>query len=509
MMKYSFTAAFLFSLLVLRPVFADDQKPLTEADYYPMITLPLPEDVVLEVGGLEFLDKEKTKLAAATRRGEVWLIENAYAKEPVLEDSPEAESNAANVVKYKRMLFGLHEPLGLLRRPDGIYTAQRSELTRLNDNNGDDLFDAIETICNDWQISGSYHEYAFGPEIGPDGKFWITLNRPFGGEPEGKAHWRGWCMSVDKDGVMKPVCTGLRSPAGIGANSVGDMFYTDNQGDWVPSCKLAHLKPGSYHGNPLALPSMKLPLSNIKDVGESPNGVPLAEAVDLMPKLTLPAVWFPYPQMGKSSSDILLDDTSGKFGPFNGQLFIGDQSTSIITRVVLEKVDGEYQGACIPFRKGFQCGVMRLCWGNDGSLFAGQTNRGWGSSGGKPYGLQRLVWNGQKPFEMHELHAKKDGFEITFTEPVDAKTAGEIASWSAKCWTYKHHSGYGCPPQDTHDIAIESAKVASDGKSVRITLAEMPRAYVIEIHPQGVKSTKGVNVLHPVAYYTLNRIPKS
>jgi hypothetical protein len=40
-----------------------------------------------------------------------------------------------------------------------------------------------------------------------------------------------------------------------------------------------------------------------------------------------------------------------------------------------------------------------MCWGKDGSMFAGQTNRGWGSAGGKPYGLQRLVWSGKVPFD--------------------------------------------------------------------------------------------------------------
>jgi hypothetical protein len=92
-------------------------------------------------------------------------------------------------------------------------------------------------------------------------------------------------------------------------------------------------------------------------------------------------------------------------------------------RMSLEKVNGKYQGACYPFREGFQSGTVRARWGNDGSIFVGMTSRGWGSTGKDLYGLQRLVWNGRLPFEMKTISARPDGFEIEFTQPVDAKTA--------------------------------------------------------------------------------------
>lgn len=192
MVKQSRTLFGLLGLLLMLGTItllpaAQKKKQMTEDDYYRMETFELPKDMVLEVGGLEWLDEDKTRLLACTRRGEIWVIDNPYDVEKA---------------KYKRMLFGLHEPLGMLRRPDGIYLAQRAELTRIRDSDKDDLIDEVETICNDWQISGSYHEYAFGPKLDPDGNMWITLNRPFGGEPEGKAAWRGWAMKIDKNGKM-------------------------------------------------------------------------------------------------------------------------------------------------------------------------------------------------------------------------------------------------------------------------------------------------------------------
>ena len=149
-----------------------------------------------------------------------------------------------------------------------------------------------------------------------------------------------------------------------------------------------------------------------------------------MPQLTPPCIWFPYGRMGQSASEPRWDTTGGKFGPFAGQCFVGDQTKSIVMRVYLEKINGRYQGACFPFRSGFECGVNRLVFGPDGSLYVGMTNRGWGSLGGKPYGLQRLVYTGVLPFEIHEMKLTKDGFDLTFTKPLDAATAEKLESYS-------------------------------------------------------------------------------
>ncbi|MCH2149145.1 MAG: hypothetical protein MK095_06890, partial [Phycisphaerales bacterium] len=137
-----------------------------------------PEQVSLEVGGMASLDDGT--LLVCTRRGEVWAIQEPYSDEP----------------EYVLYADGLHEPLGLLPHDGWIYTAQRGELSRMRDVDGDHRMDELETVCDDWEISGNYHEYAFGPRIDSDGNFWVTLNKPFGSEPFGKAHWRGWAARI-------------------------------------------------------------------------------------------------------------------------------------------------------------------------------------------------------------------------------------------------------------------------------------------------------------------------
>src|SRR5690606_11158774 len=104
----------------------------------------------------------------------------------------------------------------------------------------------------------------------------------------------------------------------------------------------------------------------------------------------------PY-SLSRSASEPVWDTTGGKFGPFAGQCFVGELTNSLIMRVQLEEVKGRTQGACFEFRRGFASGVNRLEFAPDGSLFVAQTNRGWGSVGGQPHALQRLVYTGQVP----------------------------------------------------------------------------------------------------------------
>jgi len=210
--------------------------------------------------------------------------------------------------------------------------------------------------------------------------------------------------------------------------------------------------------------------------------------------------------MGKSISEPVWDTTGGKFGPFAGQCFVGDQTKSNVMRVHLEKVNGRWQGACFPFRSGFDCGVNRLAFAPDGSLFAGMTSRGWGSVGGKPYGLQRLIWTGEVPFEIHSMSLLPDGFELTFTKPVDAKTASEAAAYAVQSHTYHYWSTYGSPEVDRRAHEVRKVEVDAGGRKVRLTVGGLAVGRVYALQLSGVKSREGESVLHPEAYYTLNQL---
>lgn len=129
---------------------------------------------------------------------------------------------------------------------------------------------------------------------------------------------------------------------------------------------------------------------------------------------------------------MLVDRKEGKFGPFDGQVYIGHQGQSEIMCVVFEKVDGQYQGVTFDFRTGFQSGVLRMDFDVDGNLFGGETNRGWGSAGTTNADIQYLTWIGKIPFEMKTVRAKPNGFEIEFTKPVDRESGEIVDSYNGR-----------------------------------------------------------------------------
>ena len=413
------TRSFIASLVVFAALFSvgsvQAQVSTTEADYYKIVTLPIPEGVVLEVGGMDVLPDGQ--LAVSTRRGEVWLVKNPSMTGPA---RPE----------FKRFAHGMHEALGLAYRDGMIYTSQRGELTRLKDIDGDGQADTYETVYS-WPLEGNYHEYSYGPLIKPDGTMIVTLNLAWVGYGASLSKWRGWMLEITPDGEMTPIATGMRSPAGFGFNMEGDVFYGENQGDWIGSGYITHVEKGDFVGNPAGLRWTDLPGSplSLKPEDVPDTGQPMVEIAPQVPELKMPAVWLPHTLMGVSTSDILADTTKGGFGPFEGQLFVGDQGQSRVMRVFLEKVNGVYQGAAFPFREGFSSGVLRMVWGKDSSMFVGMTSRGWGSTGPAPYGLQRLEWTGLMPFEVKSVEARPDGFELTFTKPVDKAIATDPASY--------------------------------------------------------------------------------
>lgn len=487
-----------------------------EENHFVIVKVPSPEGTLLEVGGLEVLPTGQ--LAVSTRRGDVFLVDNPTSQNPF----------------WRTYASGLHEVLGLAYHEGSLYCAQRSELTRLEDTDGDGRADVFETIYA-WPVSGHYHEYSFGPKVSPDGEFFVTGNVAFGNEEwwrgESRVPWRGWTMKISPDGKMEPWATGMRSPAGLGFID-GEFFYTDNQGDWVGSGGLWHVKKGSFMGHPAGLRWAELEESPVNITTEDvysqvdprqkrdeqgrvikPENVinedfkTLYDLSEKVEGVQLPAVWLPHGVLGISNSDIkVIPD--GAFGPFAGQVLIGDQGQSKIMRIFLEKVDGEYQGAAWDFRGGFKSGVMRMAWAKDGSLFVGETNRGWGSAGDANEGLQRLVYSGREPFEMHEVQARPDGFEISFTRPVNKEMAEDLASYEASSYIYKYHPVYGSPPVYMRDHVVKGVKVAEDGMSVRIVLDSVVRHHIHKLSLPGIQSAEGnMSLLHKDVYYTLNNIP--
>ena len=478
----------LFCLLCSTVVAQDTPK---EADYYPITSFETPEGVVLEASGFQMMPDGK--MAVCSRRGEIWMVSDPFAKE-------------VKADQFKRFAHGLHETLTLAERDGWLYTTQRSDVSRLRDTDGDGEADEFEVVNDGWEISGDYHEYAFGSKFDKNGDIWVVLCLT--GSFSSKVPYRGWCVRVTSSGELIPTTSGVRSPGGIGANHLGDMFYTDNQGPWNGTCALKHLPEGKFVGHPGGFEWYKLAEPFIGARPEEPkSGSRFMTEAKRLPKYEPPAVLFPYNKMGKSAAGVACDTTGGKFGPFQNQMFVTDQSYSTVMRCYMEKVKGHYQGVCFPFLEGFGSGSLGLELTKNGTMFVGGTNRGWGSRGRKPFAVERVDWTGKVPFEILEMKAKADGFELVFTEPVDQQTVEALDSYKITTYTYIFQSAYGSPEVDHTQPTITKAVAGTDGKSVRLFVDGLQEGHVHELHSDGVRSKSGTPLLHPEAYYTLNYIP--
>ena len=189
--------------------------PQVGADQYTVEYLTPPDGEVVEVGGMDFLPNGD--LLVSTRRGRVW-----YVMDPMSDNPADA--------KWHIFAEGLHEGLGLNVVGDDIYLIQRGEISRMLDLDGDLVCDRIETLTQDWGMTGNYHEFAFGLPEDAEGNLYFSLNLGFW-SPEwwhgiSRAPYRGWILKMAPDGT---VTTQMIGP---GVNSIvfsgdGRMFVTE------------------------------------------------------------------------------------------------------------------------------------------------------------------------------------------------------------------------------------------------------------------------------------------
>ena len=436
---------------------------------YDLTTLHRP-DFQPKVGGLAFLPDGRLLVTTWDTMGGVYVLDSLDTTDP---------SN----VSVKRIASGLAEPLGIEVVDGEIFVLQKQELTHLIDHNGDDIIDEYRTVSDRWEVSDDFHEFSFGL-VHLDGYFYATLSMAMRliGDEQQKLD-RGRTIKISPDGSYDWINYGLRTPNGIGLGADDALFVTDNQGQWLPSNKLVHVKEGEYLGMAWGL-------------------------LDSMtaPPVAPPAVYLPEDEIGNSPSEpILMQD-----GPYRGQLLHGDVTHGGIKRDFLEKIDGEYQGAVFRFTQGLAAGVNRLCWGPDGALYVGEVGMvgGW-SWQGKKFGLQRMHYNGTPTFEMLAIRAQPNGFEIELTEPLEGAKEWQAADFLVQQWWYQPTADYGGPKMDLETLAIAQLTVSEDRTKIFLEIPGLKEGRVVYFRlPKDMASASGQPLWSSESWYTLNRIPR-
>ena len=479
------------------------------AEFYAIDPVMTPPGVDAQVGGLAATPDGR--LIAVFHHGEV-----AYY-------NPKSQD-------WKIFAQGLHEPLGVLPEADGsVLVMQRPELTRLRDSTGQGVADTYETVWDGFGMTGNYHEFAFGPVRGQNGKLYVALNlasngdtihreirgewNPIGvpredfynnwgkvkqaaGRMYSRVPWRGCVMEIDPyTGAGSLFATGFRSPDGINFDGQGNLLVSDNQGDWLGACKLFVLQRGGFYGHPASL--VWRPDWNLGD----PLKVPIAKLNELR---TPAPIWFPYGSYANSATQMVQIPKTAAWGPFGGQTVIGEMNSPKLLRVLPEQVDGVWEGATLEFitTETLKHGLHRLAFLGD-TLYVGRTHLSWAGD----EGIAAIHPTGKTPFDPVDMHITPHGFRLTFSEPLDPNST-DPALWPATHYFYEYHAKYGSPEMEKAAVTATKVTLSADGKTAEVELPEMKTDVVYDFDLKALKSASGSLLLNPRIAYTVRRVPK-
>lgn len=468
---------------------------------YHVENVPTPDSLTAETGGFDFTPDGR--LVAAFHRGEVMTYR------------PESG-------EWSIFARGLHDPLGVKAFSDSsVLVMQRPELTRLEDTDGDGEADWYRTVTDDFGLSGNYHEFNYGPLIDSTGRMYLGLNTASNGAGifditrgevreeglEGRMYaavpYRGWMMKYfpERDTLM-PFAAGFRSPNGFNFDGEGRLLVTDNQGDWLGTNKLFVVEKDAFHGHPAAL------VWKEGFEGIQPLDLPVPVLEEMRRKA---AVLLPHGILSNSATQPVRVSGERGFGPFEGQLLIGEMNFPRVLRVWLEEVHGVVQGAATtlidstgPHQTGtrLEIGNNRLTWGPDGALWLGQTDHGWT---GRP-GIQKVSYTGTVPFAVKSMRLTPDGFRLRFTLPVDPATVRTDTAFAFSRYRYRYNQEYGSPRIDQAEVPITGQTVSDDGRTVQLELGDLREDFVYQLDLRGVTAERGDPLSHEQIFYTIRRL---
>jgi len=446
---------------------------------YVVDTLPLPEDNPwkswIRCSGFDFFSRG-SRAAVCSVSGDVWIVDGI-------------DESLAKLT-WKRYATGLFQPLGLKIVDDKVYVLGRDQITRLHDLNYDDEADFYENFNNDVCITAEYHEFALNLETDSKGNFYFTKGGNLG---DARHPHHGTLLRVSKDGSKLDVIgTGLRAPNGLGIGPNDEMTTADNEGNWVPSSRVNLHKPGGFYGHVFTSHTKEKPTT-----------------------YEPPLFWLPHTYDLDNSSGGQVWVTSDKWGPLSGRMLHTSYGACALFAVMQENVDGVAQAGAWKFPLKFDTGIMRGRFNSrDGQLYLTGLVV-WQSKGARQGGLHRVRYTG-KPAQMpSQMHVKKNGIEVTFTDALDEATASDLGNYNVEQWNYKWTSNYGSPEFSVADpdkkgrdkVEVKSARLAADNRTVLLEIPDLKPVMQMRIK-YNLKSADGSPVASEI-HNTINRVPSS
>ncbi|MSU34699.1 MAG: hypothetical protein EXS36_06230 [Pedosphaera sp.] len=438
----------------------------TDNNFLSVDTLTLPYDnpwkALLFGAGIDFT-RDGTGYFC-TIHGDVWQVRGI--------------NDSLRTLTWKRFATGLFQPLGLKVRDDQVFVLGRDRITRLVDENGDGEADFYESFHDGIDTSVGGHNYVTSLERDDAGYFYYV-------DPKG-------VHRVARDGrSQETLATGWRNPNGMGVSPDGTVVtVAPQQGNWTPSSAISEVKRGGYYGYPGSNVTATRPL------GYDPH-----------------LCWIPHSVDNSSGGQVWVPRDS--WGPLGGQmlhLLWGRCSMMLVLRDVSS---GASQGAVLPLPVRFLSGPNRGSFHpTDGSLYvAGST--GWQTSSLKDGCLQRVRYTGRRVGLPVQWKVRSDGLDLTFSVPLDPKTAEDVGSFAVKRWNYRYTSAYGSKDwsvtrkdaEGRDEVDVLKTELLPDERTVRFRLRDHRPAMQVEIK-YNLDGADGRPVKGSL-WLTINDVPQS
>lgn len=458
----------------LYPKIIETKGTVSNDEKSPYVTdvLELPSDnpwkANLRFGGFDFIDDDSAALSSWN--GDVWVVRGLKGDWKEL--------------KWQRIASGLFETLGLKVVNGIIHVHGRDQITQLIDLNGDGETDHFKTFNRDVLITSNFHEFAFDLQTDKAGNFYFSKSSPVRGGGRGFDQilpHHGTVIKVSADGKSSTVmATGLRAPGGLGIGPNGEITTGENEGTNQPCCKINYTlgKTPVFFGTEASRQSL----------ADAPYTEPLCYLPMAVDNSSGSQVWVP---------------AGGKFGlPADTMLHLSYGQSSIYQVLPVPR-GATLQGGVVKLPITLQSAAMRARFQTDGSLFV-LGFRGWQTNAATECAFQRVRHNAEVPLQLPDkLEYTKTGVRLRFPAELDPELAEDIASYGAERWNYVRGPQYGSgefsvdsPDRDAEKralenesqshrkrdtVEIESAKVASDGRTVELVLAGMKPSMTLKV----------------------------
>ena len=454
-------------------------KPLPPAEAHKITSMPGFEGVQLPVStkimptAMTVLDDGR--LAFASLEGHVYI----------------AKDTDGDGVEDELTMFeeGLSAPYGIIQDGDSLLVSHKPEILRLRDTDGDGRADERTVFSSGWGFNDNYHDWTCGIAKDAKGNFYVGIGSDYAQltRPKEVSRWRGKVLQISPDGTPRPFAHAFRYPTGIAIDAKGNIFATDNQGVQNTFNELNHLRDGFHFG------------------------VPKNHEQSLKVEAHPPAIQIPHPWTRSVNGITFLPESYPQKGiaghgvgcEFNGKHLI---------RFTHHEVDGILQGATyflskpdFPDADANFLGPLSITTSPNGDIYIGSIHdSGW--LGGQNTGsIVKLTPSGDLPNGIREIQATHDGFEIRFQKPVDKSQAENPESYSLSGYTREWKGGYATPDSGRFQPKVESAKLSTDGTSVRLKTSERKTGFVYEINC--LIKNDDAPLWPATGHYTLHRIP--